>query len=168
MTVRAIFEASLVNRWHRNSCHALRNSGDTTGAHCGRVARLALWLWPDRHDLIAAALTHDDGEGGPHGIGDMDGLAKRTLPARLRVGLERHEADVRRGLWGRCHLSDLSDEDRARLKFLDLLDAFIWAKSHAPDAIKSDAWRRDRAWLLSEGESFGVIGHLLDVLGRDE
>lgn len=167
MTLRAIFEASLVNRWHCNACAALRNSGDTTGAHSGRVARLVMRLWPDQAFLVFAALVHDDGEGGPGGIGDLDGLGKRGLDPDLRHALERVERAARAALWGDDALSFLDERDAQRLKFVDLLDAFMWAQHHAPEAVKSPEWQIDKASLRVQAHDLGVWELVADILAED-
>jgi hypothetical protein len=41
----------------------------------------------------------------------------------------------------------LSAQDRDRLKYLDRLDAYLWAQHHAPQIMDRADWREDRQWL---------------------
>ncbi len=132
------WRASFTRRWHANPdlCHTI----DPVAAHSGRMGILALTLWPDAsRDLLAACLTHDLGE---WATGDVPAPAKRD--PELRAALDRLEAQaldaMQMGL-------DLSPMDEWRLRYLDRLDAYMWAEFHHPDLIKRKAWRKAKKWL---------------------
>ena len=143
-----------VMRWHACTSITLRRSGDCTDAHAARMARMALWLWPDAsRELLAAIMFHDVAEGGPGGTGDVPGPSKDG--AYYEAILERQwEVDEERG-FGRL-MAALLWEDAARLRFLDRLDAYRWAAAVAPWELSGDGWPEARAWLLREAGRLGV------------
>lgn len=139
--IMRIFHAGFTCRWHTHP--HLSSTQDRLDGHQGRVARLILALWPDAgRDLIISALTHDDGESI---TGDVPFL-------RGKVGAhEDEESDARRKIWG---METVVDDPR--LKFADRLDAYLWAKHHAPHVQDSDGWPEARQWLEREAEALGV------------
>lgn len=150
----AVFWAALVRRWHTNP--HLAGSGDTNGAHQGRVARLLLKLHPHAsRELLVAALTHDDGEAD---TADLPGPYKRALrafePAAMDA-LDRMEADARAEIWGYDTLADLSPDDAKWLGFADRLDAYQWADLHGA-RMDRDGWPEARQWLEAEAAALGV------------
>lgn len=151
-----------VMRWHACTSITLRRSGDCTDAHAARMARMALWLWPDAsRDLLAAIVFHDVSEGGPGGTGDVPGPSKRgAYGSAIR---ERHRVvEAERGI---DRLMDAtSGEDDTRLHFLDRLDAYRWAAAVAPWEMGDDDWLEARAWLLREAERLGVRDKVEAVL----
>lgn len=149
-----------VMRWHANKWPALRNSGDCTDAHSNRMAKMALHLWGDdvSRDLMAAIALHDDAESatgdvpGPGKVGTFGGaLAIRTAK------IER-ERGTCRWLW------HLTADDCRRLRFVDVLDAYRWAKLCEPRALSGDGWPEAREWLLAEAERLGVSAQVEGVL----
>ena len=151
-----------VNRWHASTSITLRRSGDCTDAHSARMARMALWLWPDAsRDLLAAIAVHDVAEGGPGGTGDVPSHSKEG--AYLSAILERQwELEDQRGI--ACLLDALSEEDEARLHFHDRLDAYRWAAAVAPWEMGDDDWPEARASLLHDAERLGVRDKVEPVL----
>jgi len=144
-----IFRAGFVRRWHQNPdlCH----TADPVDGHSGRVARLILALHPNPSmGLLRAALVHDDGE---HATGDMSGPAKRANPQMSEM-LDRMERAARIDLWGSDF--ELWQEEHVWLKFADRLDAYMWAKHHAPHITDSDDWPECRRWLFATAEDLGV------------
>ena len=143
-----------VMRWHASTSLTLRRSGDCTDAHGARMARMALWLWPDAsRELLAAIMFHDVAEGGPGGTGDVPSHSKEG--AYLGAILERQrDVDEERGTAG--IMAALSWGDAARLRFLDRLDAYRWAASVVPWELGGDGWPEAREWLLAEAERLGV------------
>ena len=89
-----IFRAGRVRRWHSDA--DLSWTDDYNDAHQGRVARLLLALHPNPSAvLLAAALTHDDGE---LKAGDMGHALKRENPT-LRDALQKVGDDTTPGMW---------------------------------------------------------------------
>ena len=149
-----------VMRWNANKWPALRNSGDCTDAHSNRMAKLALWLWGAdvSRDLLAAIALHDDAESatgdvpGPSKVGTFGGaLAIRTAKIERERGTDRW-------LW------HLTADDCRRLRFVDVLDAFRWAKLCEPRALADDGWPEALTWLLREAERLGVSDKVEAVL----
>lgn len=146
-----------VNRWHANKWPALRNSGDTTDAHCNRMAKMALYLWGKdaSRELLAAIVYHDDSEGGPGGSGDVPGpIGGTSLGHAVKV----HQSLQEEGRGTGDYLRGLSEADAARLRFLDRLDAWRWASLIEPRALADDGWPECRAWLVEEAWRLGVSG----------
>lgn len=150
-----------VMRWHACTSISLRRSGDCTDAHAARMARMALWLWPDAsRELLAAIMFHDVAEGGPGGTGDVPSRSKEGAYASAILERQR-DVDEERGI---RRLVALSWEDTARLRFLDRLDAYRWAASVAPWELSGDDWPEARVWLLREAERLAVRDKVEAVL----
>jgi len=150
--IAAIFNAGRVRRWHKNP--DMSWTDDYNDAHQGRVARILLALHPSPSiRLIAAALTHDDGEAGP---GDMRGDAKRQWP-ELRDMVRKLEAETYFKLWKTPPVHEsLSTPDREWLKFADSLDAYMWMIHKAPQLAAREDWYIAAVRLLSFAELHGV------------
>lgn len=151
--ISVIFRAGFVRRWHTNP--DLAHTGDRLDGHHGRVARLLLALWPasSSREILIAALTHDDGESV---VGDMPATVKGA-----GVTCAAEDA-ARRAIWGND--PGLTEVERARLKFCDRLDSFMWARHHAPQVLDGDGWPEAREWLHSQSIEMGVsdkIGELI-------
>ena len=151
-----------VLRWHASTSMTLQRSGDTTDAHAARMARMALWLWPDAsRELLAAIMFHDVAEGGPGGTGDVPGPSKEgdygsaILDRQRDVEEERGIAPV---------MATLSGDDAARLRFLDRLDAYRWVAAIVPWELGGHGCPEARAWLLREAERLGVRDKVEAVL----
>lgn len=139
-----IYHATMVKRWHTNP--HMSDTGDPVGYHSGRMAVLALKLWPCDWETLAACLTHDLGE---FVSGDIpyDG-DKTTANAVADEWSIDNELD-----W---HVN-AKNQTKQRLKFLDKLDAYLWARHHNPKLVKKEkAWQSQRDWLLCEGKQLGV------------
>ena len=148
MTLDTLWRATFLRRWHRNP--ELAHTADTLAGHQGRVALIIDHYWPSaRKELIVAALKHDLQESR---IGDVCGQAKRDFPA-LRAELDKAEAQTARDMGITLNLSP--GEERM-LKFADKLDAFMWARHHAPHVLEQDDWQKAIRWLDMEAESLGL------------
>ena len=135
-----IYHATMVRRWHTNP--HLSHTVDPVGYHSGRMAILALKLWPYDWDTVAACLTHDLGE---FASGDIPWNGDKTTANKVADEWSiENELD-----W---HLDVMTD----RLKFLDKLDAYLWARHHAPDILKDTAWQSQKYWLECEAKQLGV------------
>jgi hypothetical protein len=131
--------ASMVRRWHTNE--HMNNTFDPLGYHGGRMAILALMLWPKPDArLLAQCVTHDLGE---YVTGD--------IPWNAPNKDNDAETKARDGMG-----MDYCDSD-PRVKFLDMLDAYLWARHHRPDIVKNDAdWVDQRQKIIDQAFMFGV------------
>ena len=157
MSLTKAFRAGFVRRWHMNPdlCHTV----DRIDGHSARVARIILMIHPDPSmSLISAALIHDDGESG---AGDVCGLVKRDLPALSKI-LDDLEQIVTMDIWGYAFSHE--GKDLEWLKFADRLDAYMWAKHHAPHVMDSDGWPEARQRLIDAAICFEVLGQVADIL----
>lgn len=131
LDLQRIFDAGRVRRWHSNP--DMSWCEDYNDAHQGRVARIILALHPKpRPLLIAAALTHDDGE---LVAGDIGFDAKAANPG-LRQMAQILEDSATCEMWGlpkgQTPYQMLNDEDRAWVKFADQLDSYMWMMHKQP------------------------------------
>jgi hypothetical protein len=144
MTPPEAWSAASVRRWH--AYWRLCDTGDSVGAHSGRMAILAAILWRDvSADLWREIALHDVGE---IVTGDLPFGAKDGLLGEL---LAEAEMDARNAMG--APVVALSGRDALRLKFLDRLDAYLWCARHAPDDLARDDWRACRQWLLGHAVS---------------
>jgi hypothetical protein len=144
MTPTAAWYATLTPRWHAgDSAPWLARSGDTVGAHGARMAIMARQMWPDASPaLIWACIAHDLGEAS---AGDAP-LAAKADPT-LKNALDRLEAQAMAEMGIDM---PLSPRDRDRLKYLDRLDAYLWAAHHAPHLMDRADWMQARTWLAGQ------------------
>lgn len=129
--------AGLVRRWHANPY--LAHTNDSTAAHSGRMAAMAVnlgWI-----DILPAIVTHDTGEivtgDIPWGQKSSD-TESRERDARIAMGLET------------------GGYDDPRVKFLDRLDAYLWAWMYEPVLMTETEWRDQRFWLLETMKDYGI------------
>ena len=157
MNLTAIFCAGFTRRWHANPdlCHTI----DPVDGHSARVARIILALHPaPTLQLISAALTHDDGESV---TGDVPWPFKAQMIEAERALLDIAEARAVSDLWG-----DLPRDDSSQwLEFADRLDAYMWAKHHAPHVLSGDGWPEARAMIESQAIALGVVDKVMPVIG---
>lgn len=120
--LRALFEASHVQRWH-----TLPHLSDASLArHQWGVAALALVLCPQPTvALLGACLTHDLHE---RWSGDIPSPARRENPELLQEGENAVERQVWRAFDMTPLSSVLSEEERWWLCFCDMADAYLWTK----------------------------------------
>ena len=85
--------AGFVHRWHAGtSAPWLAHTNDRIDGHGGRMAVLALHLWPDcSRDLLAACVTHDLGE---YIAGDLPQSSKLDIAKDAAKILSEIEIDV--------------------------------------------------------------------------
>lgn len=150
--------AAVVNRWHAHPSHLLRNSGDRTDAHHGRCVQLLLLLHPNPGvELIRRVAFHDTAESG---LGDVSGGAKRRNPA-LRSLLRQIEGEAALRLGLPEHL----DHD-PWLALVDMLDAWLWATTHAPDQTRGPDWRAMLDEIMQLATTLGVRNEVMGVIWR--
>ena len=103
------------------------------------MAILALMFWDPDAFLLAQCVTHDLGEYAtgdiPFGAGNKDHAAEDD--ARWEMGMCFNPPDH-------------------RLKFLDALDAYLWAQHHAPHVLTRQDWRDQRKKILATASELGV------------
>lgn len=147
----ACWHAGFVQRWHAGEWAPwLARSGDACHGHAGRVAMLALHFWGAGCSwaLLAACITHDAGE---IVAGDAPMAAKRDPDLAAVLGRIEGRARAAMGVdFG------VLGTDARRLRFLDRLDAFLWAQHHAPGVMAAESWQADLAWLRAEAGVLGV------------
>lgn len=135
MNLQAAWEATFTRRWHRHAL--LADTNDPIAAHQGRVALLALMLFPTAHAVHRAALCHDMGEAA---VGDVPNPVKNRNPD-LKAALDRIEGEAmeRMGI----PAVSLDDIERDMLRLCDKLDAILWARHHRPGLMSHPAWQGD-------------------------
>lgn len=147
----AVWRAGRVRRWHQNA--ELSATSDFLDGHAGRVARTVLALNRDaRAVLLAACLTHDDGE---RDVGDLSTPRKAALSIAARAELEVAEGDARAALWGRDFCAALAPAEVALLKLADRLDALLWVRAHVPASLDCDDWREAAAAIRADAARLG-------------
>lgn len=145
--LNCIFRAGFVRRWHTNP--DLAHTCDRIDGHSARVARIILALHPNPSPgLIKGALIHDDGESV---VGDMPFDAKT---GHLATEHSRAERKAKTEIWGTQPI--LKSKDVQWLKFADRLDAYMWARHHAPHVMGRDGWPEARDWLIDEARKLGT------------
>lgn len=149
------WKSGCVKRWHCSPSHGLRESGDTTGWHSQRVALLILMLHPlPSSHLLACALTHDTAE-----------IVTGDIPAPVKVGSLHDEVSaVETVVCNRMGLPVLSKHaDALWLMLCDKLDAYLWAREHAPEEVIMPAWREQKEDILAIGEQLEVKDKLKEA-----
>ena len=143
--------AGFVHRWHAGtSAPWLAHTNDRIDGHGGRMAVLALHFWPDcSRDLLAACVTHDLGE---YIAGDLPWSVKDANPEFVTAS----DAIQGHALEAMGFDMDIARDDLRRLKFLDRLDAYLWAQHHAPQLMMRYDWITAREWLEREAVAVGV------------
>lgn len=147
--LQTVFNAGRVRRWHTNP--DMSWTDDYNDAHQGRVARIILALHPAPSIfLLAAALTHDDGE---LRSGDMCVDVKNTNPdvyQQIKEIEDRGSCEI----WSRRepHESLLNAQNREWLKFADRLDAYMWMKHRNPKLATRPDWVEAREFLMTFAE----------------
>ncbi len=138
------YHAAMVRRWHTNP--HMSNTVDPVAYHGGRMAVLAIMLWPGDANLLEACITHDLGE-----------VASGDVP----WGGDKTTADAVADAWSRKHGLDIHLEltvtKSDRLKFLDRADAYLWARHNAPNLMTRGDWEAQREWLCEEAHRLGIL-----------
>ena len=136
--------AGFTRRWHTHP--HLRDTHDDVSAHSGRMAVLALKLWPDAsRDLLAAIAVHDLGESV---TGDIPWGFKHTYePTAESISFAEDDALEAMGL-----LFVADDDIHCRMKLCDLLDAYLWARHHKKKLLRNKDWK----WARGEIRRFAA------------
>ena len=136
------YHAAMVRRWHTNP--DMSHTVDPVAYHGGRMAVLAIMLWPGDADLLESCITHDLGE---VASGDVPWGGDKTTADRV--------ADKWSAKWSLDMHIGLSNWGSTRLKFLDRADAYLWMLHNNSRLRKKKAWRDQYDWLKSEAETLG-------------
>jgi hypothetical protein len=147
---KELWLSGLVRRWHSNP--DLAYTGQTNAHHQWSCAVLALYLWPDDAELLRACLLHDAGE--MH-VGDVPSPAKAENPA-LKEMLDQIEGEQLRRMGVEIVPSD-------RLKFIDRLEAYLWAMHHQPKLRYADEWYEPLVWLADTAKEMGVLNKAIKL-----
>lgn len=157
--IRKLWASGFVTRWHCNSDHRLRMSGDMNGGHCHRVAILYMGLFMHQRnnaEMLAAhsinlitALLHD----APEVIsGDIPQPGKLAVPP-----LKDGDKATEQFYWGAVVGSGVNWSHKApELTLCDLLDAILFVKQRAPDLL-DHSWRKDMDVCFDMARELGVF-----------
>ena len=141
-----LYACHSVRRWHANPCHALRDSGDTTGAHAARCVSLLLHLYPAApRELIIATLHHDAHEAD---LGDVPANAPSVVRDGHAIAARAWDAEAR--------LPCLKDLGAQWVKLVDRLDAYLWVRDVAPYVLASPEWQSHKGSLLAMARRLNV------------
>ncbi len=151
MNITETWRSGFVRRWHSNP--DLAATGQTNAHHQWGCAVLATHLFPGDHDLLRAAILHDVAE---VNLGDISGLAKRKTPA-LKAALDQAEFDNANRLGIEYTSSD-------RLKLVDMLDAYLWAKHHRPDIHDGHGWPDQMRKMTALATALGVSNNVRSII----
>lgn len=155
MSILGAWEATFTRRWHRHAYLAATH--DPICAHQGRVALLAVVLFPTAHAVHRAAIMHDMGEAA---VGDVPNPVKNANPD-LKAALDRIEAEAMAAM--QLPAVTLDDRERDMLRLCDKLDAILWARHHRPDLMEEPGWRGDvqevrgLMWQLGVGDRVSAV-----------
>ena len=153
-----IFNAGRVRRWHSNP--DMSWTDDYNDAHQGRVARILLALHPEPSALLlAAALTHDDGE---LEAGDMNRNVKNANH-ELREMVRDLENQGRIKIWGAIPETFLSDKDKKWLHLADRIDGQMWMLHKNPNLMKRNDWIAERVAIEALADALGVLSEVKEI-----
>jgi hypothetical protein len=143
-----IWRASFVNRWHMNPDMA--HISDPICGHQGRCALLIMALFPDHSaDLLRAAIVHDLGESI---VGDVSAPQKEKGAKWLQL----HAISEQSALDDMGMQIELGSKDSQRLRLVDKLDAYLFAKLRAPQIMGQAGWLSDAGWLDGAASALNV------------
>ena len=141
--------ATFTRRWHTHP--HLSHTVDPVGYHSGRMGVLALDFFGADGPLLAACLVHDLGE---HVTGDV------PFGSPCKSDFHEEHARLMMGMDYPC--------DDPRVKFLDLLDSYLWARHHAPHLMGRDDWRKQHLTITDMADRLGISDKLREYgLWRD-
>ena len=148
-TVVRAWRASFTRRWHNNP--DLCDTVDPISGHQQRVALLLMLIYPDcSKALLAAAVTHDQGEAGAC---DCSYDVKNARPELrdMLADLEAIEMQAQRiPQW------QLTDREARILKLCDWLDAWLWMRMHRPELETRPDWVRQRDLMIYTAQRLGL------------
>lgn len=146
-----------VKRWHAHHSQAMRDCGDTIGAHHTRCLGLVydFCLHPS-DSLLWAVFRHDQHE---VILGDMPFTAKRDWPS-LAAAYERAAAEID----GKYNVPQPANQYECDvIKFVDRLDAYMMVLKHDTALLGDDDWLDARMDLLNLCEALDFDANLLKL-----
>jgi len=159
MTAPDPWHATFVARWHAgDSAPWLAHAGDTVASHSHRMAVMALQLWTDDTDLLRACIAHDLGE-------IASGDVPFGVPPGLRAEARVVELDTITRMGMLDHASYMSAGTTERLRFLDRMDAYRFARLRAPHLMQRADWLDARAWLLAAADDLNALDRAKEWMG---
>lgn len=150
---KEILRSGRVKRWHSNPDLAWTNQ--TNAEHQWACAMLAYLLWEYDWKLLESALIHDVGE---VNIGDMSSPAKNKYHD-LKEMLDKIEGENFK------HLGLTKPRSCSRLRLIDMTEAYIWAKQHAPQIMDKLGWPEMKEEIIRLADDLGkkiIIENLLE------
>lgn len=152
------WRAMFVRRWHANP--DLSDLHDEVGAHSGRCAMLMLKLFPAAPaDLLAACIAHDAAE---WVVGDLPYSRRdQDFASALDAAEARALADM--GL-----IPPMTLRERAMLKLVDRLDAYLFVRHRRPGVLAGDGWPEQREWLIASARDLDVGAAVAAMLDPPE
>ena len=138
--IHMAWRATFTRRWHRHA--DLAYTVDPVSGHQGRVALLALILFPTAYAVHRAAIMHDMGEAS---VGDVPNPVKNRNPD-LKLILDRIEGEAMAAL--SLPEVSLSVVEKDMLRLCDKLDAYLWAHHHQPAIMGFRGWPEDAAEIV--------------------
>jgi hypothetical protein len=154
--IHEAWKAGHVRRWHANPdlCHI----NDTTAAHAGRMAVMALQFFPnDAWELFPAIAAHDNAE-------DVTGDVPFTFKHNNQDIAETIQKIEIKTLIKRGLAYVLSEDGYKRLKFLDRLDAYKTMLHYAPHLASQDVWIEASSRLSKLAVELDVLGQLHEAM----
>lgn len=153
MKAKEVWKSGFVRRWH---CHPdLASTNQTNAAHQWGVAIIAMHLFPDDDDLLKAALLHDVGE--VH-LGDLSAPAKRSNHRLAHAYKEAEDLNME------SMVVPIPVCEIRRLELCDMLEAFLWAKHHRPEIVKTPSWVDQLARAMQIADQEGVLKNFIQIL----
>ncbi len=152
------WRAMFVRRWHANP--DLSDLHDEVGAHSGRCAMLMLKLFPAAPaDLLAACIAHDAAE---WVVGDLPYSRRdQDFASALDAAEARALADM--GL-----IPPMTLRERAMLKLVDRLDAYLFVRHRRPGVLAGPGWPEHREWLIASARDLDVGAAVAAMLDPPE
>lgn len=143
------WKATFTRRWHHQ--FDLADTNDPNSGHQHRTALLLLLFWPDiSRDALVAAVIHDQGE---MAAGDLGRGAKRKYPELRAMLREIEDEEIQAQTFPK---PGLDHEHHERIRFCDMLDAYLWAMKHKPHILRKSDWLAQREEMYNMARHLGV------------
>lgn len=149
MTAAAIYAAGSVRRYHANP--RLAHLPQTNADHQGRCVQLAITLLPRQlrtQALLEALATHDVAE---RWVGDLPADFKRAYPQVA----DKHAACETVKLRILDLEADLTADEAALVKLIDMIEARAFTALYAPHVLKVEGWPEQRIEIEARAGQFG-------------
>jgi hypothetical protein len=162
LKLEEIYTSGSVIRFHADP--VLSRLGQTNADHQGRCVQLLLILHPNPSvELIRAVAFHDAAE---LITGDMRGPFKRSAPLIAEL-LAQAEDQIRTDMG--IDPFELTDDGRAWLRLLDMLEPLAYVIAHAPHVADLPEWHAHAEQVVDfAGDTIGkaCASRVIDFLDR--